>query len=93
MTSRCVVRVEALPSPNISQLSQRDMLEYLSYDLGMPTPQEILDELRLALPNLQQVLHFEHAWEDVLSETWVQLLAAAHCMRHPDQRTIPDHLI
>ena len=51
----------------------------------MPTPQAILDELYLALPTLRQVLHFAHAWEDVLSEAWKQLLAAAHCMRYPDR--------
>ncbi|KAI9439117.1 hypothetical protein H4582DRAFT_2142468 [Lactarius indigo] len=60
------------------EISQRDLLECLSYDLGMLTPQAILDELRLALPALRHVLHFERAWEDVLSETWKQLLAAAH---------------
>ncbi|KAH8993707.1 hypothetical protein EDB92DRAFT_1777869, partial [Lactarius akahatsu] len=60
------------------EISQRDLLECLSYDLGMLTPQAILDELQLALPTLRHVLHFERAWEDVLSETWKQLLAAAH---------------
>lgn len=73
------------PSPDIPQISQRDLLEFLSYDLGMPTPQAILDELHLALPSLRHVLSFERAWEDVLRETWKQLLAAARCMRYPDQ--------
>ncbi|KAH8991454.1 hypothetical protein EDB86DRAFT_2806571 [Lactarius hatsudake] len=72
------------------EISQRDLLECLSYDLGMPTPQAILDELQLALPTLRHVLHFEHAWEDVLSETWKQLLAAAHS---PDILRFPVSLL
>lgn len=73
------------PSPDIPQISQRDLLEGLSYNLGMPTPQAILDELHLALPTLRHVLDFEYAWEDVLHETWKDLLAAAHCMRYLNQ--------
>jgi ABC-type uncharacterized transport system fused permease/ATPase subunit len=88
MTSRCVTQAEVISTPDIPQISQRDLLEFLSYDLGMPTPQAILDELHLALPTLRHVLDFEGAWEDVLSETWKQLLAAARCMRYPDRRTI-----
>ena len=84
-TSRCVVHLEVLSSPHFPQISQRDLLECLSYDLGMPTPQAIMDELHLALPTLRQVLDFESAWEDVLCETWKQLLAAAHCMHYLDQ--------
>ncbi|KAI9450384.1 hypothetical protein BJY52DRAFT_179431 [Lactarius psammicola] len=72
------------------EISQRDLLEYLSYDLGMPTPQSILDELHLALPALRHVLHFGRAWEDVLSETWKQLLAAAHS---PDMLRFPVSLL
>ncbi|KAF8266940.1 hypothetical protein EI94DRAFT_1582963, partial [Lactarius quietus] len=49
------------------EISQRDLLECLSYNLGMPTPQAILDELHLALPNLRHVLDFESAWEEVLT--------------------------
>ena len=85
MTSRYVVHLEVLSSPDILQISQRDLLECFSYDLGMPTPQAILDELHLALPTLRHVLDFEYAWEDVLHETWKDLLAAAHCMRYLNQ--------
>jgi hypothetical protein len=49
----------------------------------MPTPQVFLDELPLALPTLRHVLESEHEWEDVLSETWKQLIAAAHCTCYP----------
>ena len=45
----------------------------------MPTPQVFLDELPLALPTLRHALQFEHEWEDVLSETWKQLIAAVRC--------------
>ncbi|KAI0251699.1 hypothetical protein BJV78DRAFT_1125880 [Lactifluus subvellereus] len=72
------------------ELAQRDLLEYFSYDLGMPTPQALLDELRLALPTLRHVLEAEHAWEDILSETWEQLLAAAHS---PDLLRFPVSLL
>ncbi|KAI0300027.1 hypothetical protein B0F90DRAFT_1572247, partial [Multifurca ochricompacta] len=72
------------------ELAQRDLLEYFSYDLGMPTPQGLLDELHLALPTLRYALDFENAWEDVLSETWTQLLAAA---RSPDMLRFPVSLL
>ena len=49
----------------------------------MPTPQAFLDELPLALPTLRNVLKSEHEREDVLSETWKQLTAAAHCTCYP----------
>ena len=55
----------------------------------MPTPQVFLDELPLALPTLRHALEFEHEWEDVLSETWKQLIAAARCTCHPT----PNHPI
>ena len=45
----------------------------------MPTPQAFLDELPLALPTLRHALESEHEWEEVLGETWKQLLAAARC--------------
>ena len=47
----------------------------------MPTPQEFLDELSVALPTLPYALGSEHVWKDVLGETWMQLIAAAHCTR------------
>jgi ABC-type uncharacterized transport system fused permease/ATPase subunit len=75
---------KSCPPPDIPQISQRDLLDFLSYDLGMPTPQAILDEIYHALPTLRHLLDFERAWEDVLSETWKQLLAAARCMRYLD---------
>jgi hypothetical protein len=49
----------------------------------MPTPQVFLDELPLALPTLRHALESEHKREDVLSETWKQLIAAAHCTCYP----------
>jgi hypothetical protein len=49
----------------------------------MPTPQVFLDELPLALPTLRHALESEHEWEDVLSETWKQLIAAARCTCYP----------
>ena len=55
----------------------------------MPTPQEFLDELRFALPTLRHAVESEHEWEDVLSETWKQLIAAARCTCYP----IGHHLI
>jgi hypothetical protein len=48
----------------------------------MPTPQAFLDEFSLALPMLRHALEAEHMWEDVLRDTWEQLLAAAHCLFH-----------
>ena len=59
----------------------------------MPTPQALLDELRLALPTLRHLSEAEHAWEDILSETWEQLLAAAHCMCHFSHSAVPDRLL
>ena len=49
----------------------------------MPTPQVFLDELPLALPTLRHALESEQEWEDVLSESWKQLIAAAHCTWYP----------
>jgi hypothetical protein len=49
----------------------------------MPTHQVFLDELPLALPTLRHALESEQKWEDVLSETWKQLIAAAHCTCYP----------
>ncbi|KAI9508638.1 hypothetical protein F5148DRAFT_872277 [Russula earlei] len=57
--------------------AQRQLLEHFSYNLCMPTPQAYLDELRVAVPTLQEALGSENAWEEVLGETWKQLLAAA----------------
>ena len=69
------------------------MLEYFSYDLGMPTPQAFLDEFRLALPMLRHALEAEHIWEEVLRDTWEQLLAAAHCLCHFCHPATPDDLL
>lgn len=55
----------------------------------MPTPQEFLDELLVALPTLRLTLGPEREWQEVLSETWKQLIAAAHCMCRPNFAT-PD---
>ncbi|KAH9956584.1 hypothetical protein BJV74DRAFT_790304, partial [Russula compacta] len=60
------------------ELAQRKLLEYLSYNLCMPTPQAFLDELSVALPTLRDALGLGRVWEDVLNETWKQLIAAAH---------------
>ena len=49
----------------------------------MPTPQVFLDELLLALPSLRHALESEHEREDVLNETWKQLIAAARCTCYP----------
>lgn len=65
------------------QLAQRNLLRYFSYNLSMPTPQAFLDELRIALPTLRDVLEYDHEWEDVSNETWKQLIAAARCTCHP----------
>ncbi|KAI0273925.1 hypothetical protein BGY98DRAFT_903358, partial [Russula aff. rugulosa BPL654] len=70
--------------------AQRDLLLYFSYNLCMPTPQVFLDELPLALPTLRHALQFEHEWEDVLSETWKQLIAAA---RWPSMLRFPVSLL
>jgi hypothetical protein len=64
--------------PDIFQLAQRNLLRYFSYNLGVPTPQAFLDELRVALPTLRHALESVE-WEDVSSETWKQLIAAARC--------------
>jgi hypothetical protein len=66
-------------SPHILQLAQRRLLRHFSYNLGIPTPQEFLDELPIALPTLRLTLGSERAWQDVLEETWKQLISAAHC--------------
>jgi len=68
------------------ELAQRNLFQYFSYDLSMPTPQEYLDELRLALPTLQDALGSEHAWKDVLKETWKQLFAAVPCTYCPSRK-------
>jgi hypothetical protein len=52
----------------------------------MPTPQEYLDELRLALPTLQDALGSEHTWKDVLNEAWKQLFAAVPCTYYPSRK-------
>ncbi|KAF8497913.1 hypothetical protein F5888DRAFT_263079 [Russula emetica] len=70
--------------------AQRDLLLYFSYNLCMPTPQEFLDELPLALPTLRHALESEHEWEDVLSETWKQLIAA---VRWPSMLRFPVSLL
>jgi hypothetical protein len=59
----------------------------------MPTPQALLDELCLAFPTLRHMLEAEQAWESALSDTWAQLLAAAHCMCHPTHLATPDRLL
>ncbi len=82
-TLRCVSERKGPPFPNILQLAQRKLLKHFSYNLGMPTPQEFLDELPIALPTLRHALESEHAWQDVLGETWKQLIAAAHCRCYP----------
>jgi hypothetical protein len=82
----CKLRKD-LQLPNIFQLAQRKLLEHFSYNLGVPTPQAFLDELRFALPTLRNALESEHEWEDVLSDTWKQLIAAAHCTCLSDSQT------
>ncbi|KAH9956011.1 hypothetical protein BC827DRAFT_1140235 [Russula dissimulans] len=77
-------------SPEDLELDQRNLFEYFSYDLSMPTPQEYLDELRLALPTLQDALGSEHTWKDVLNETWKQLFAA---VPWPDMLRFPVSLL
>ena len=61
------------------QLAQRRLLRHFSYSIGMPIPQEFLDELLVALPTLRYTLGSDRTWKDVLNETWKQLIAAAHC--------------
>lgn len=52
----------------------------------MPTPQAFLDELRIALPTLRDVVEYDHEWEDVSNETWKQLIAVARCTCHPTRK-------
>lgn len=79
----CKLRRRFTALPDVFQSAQRGLLLYFSYNLCMPTPQVFLDELPLALPTLRHALESEHEWEDVLSETWKQLFAAARCTCYP----------
>lgn len=70
--------------------AQRHLLLYFSYNLCIPTPQAFIEELPLALPTLRDTLESEHEREDVLSETWKQLIAAA---RWPSMLRFPVSLL
>ncbi|KAJ7042037.1 hypothetical protein C8F04DRAFT_1078088 [Mycena alexandri] len=67
---------EALAPHNMSfdelETAQRDILETFAFSLG-GTPQPILDELWIALPSLQHLLHFENGWGFTQKETWWRL--------------------
>ncbi|KAJ7765786.1 hypothetical protein B0H16DRAFT_1524400 [Mycena metata] len=54
------------------ETAQRDILETFAFSLG-GTPQPILDELWIALPSLQHLLHFENGWGFTQKETWWRL--------------------
>ncbi|KAK7024032.1 hypothetical protein R3P38DRAFT_2956112 [Favolaschia claudopus] len=57
------------------ELAHRDVLEVLQYRLG-GTPQQLLDELWLALLSLQQLLDFRNGWRFVQKEVWWRLFDA-----------------
>ncbi|KAJ7118976.1 hypothetical protein C8R44DRAFT_789778 [Mycena epipterygia] len=57
------------------ETAQRDVLSAFSYCLG-GTPQQILDELWIALPSLQELLNFRGGWKYARKEVWWRLFDA-----------------
>ncbi|KXN83176.1 hypothetical protein AN958_01753 [Leucoagaricus sp. SymC.cos] len=57
--------------------AQRTVLNTFSYELGI-TPQPLLDQIRIALPSLQELLDFEGGWNQVQKETWRLLFGSLY---------------
>ncbi|KAI0029055.1 hypothetical protein K488DRAFT_89117 [Vararia minispora EC-137] len=71
------------------ELAQRELLLGLAYDLSMPTPQPLLDELRASLPLLRRAVPL-HKWDAVLQDVWWQMLRT---VRHADIFRFPLSLL
>jgi hypothetical protein len=59
------------------QVSQRDILSALDFNIGSITPQSFMDELWLALPTLRKATEpLKDGWESAKHEIWDRLFDA-----------------